>query len=160
VLIVPPDSDPSPVFRRVLVPLEGTLSTSLAPLEIFELASGAELDVLALHVHDRSSIPSFTDQPQHEQEAWAREFLHRNCPWSLGTVRLETRVGRRGEVVPLVANECGCDLVVLGWTQELSASRAPVVRETLSRARQPVLLVPVPVVHEGRRERRRVAAPA
>lgn len=143
VLIVPPDADPFPTFRRVLVPLEGTLSTSLAPRAIFEPASDAVIDVLALHVHDLDSIPAFSDQPQHEQRAWAREFLLRYCPWGLGTVRLETRVGRSGELVPLVAEQCDCDLIALGWSQELSADRAPVVRETLERSRRPVLLVPV-----------------
>jgi len=143
VLIVPPDAVPSPAFQRVLVPLEGTVSTSLAPRAIFELADSAELDVLALHVHDQSSIPAFTDQPQHEQAAWADEFLHRYAPWGLGTVRLETRVGRIGELVPGVADQCDCDLIALGWSQELSPGRAPIVRETLERSRCPVLLVPV-----------------
>jgi Universal stress protein family len=143
VLIVPPDADPSPTFRRVLVPLEGTLSTSLAPRAIFELAADAQIDVLALHVHDLDSIPAFTDQPQHEQPAWAREFLLRYCPRGLGTVRLETRVGRSGELVPLVAEQCDCDLIALGWSQDLSPDRAPVVRETLERSRRPLLLVPV-----------------
>lgn len=143
VLVVPPDADPSPTFRRVLVPLEGTLSTSLAPRAIFELAAGAEIDVLALHVHDQDSIPAFTDQPQHEQPAWAREFLRRYCPWGIGTVQLQTRVGRIGELVPLVAEQCDCGLIALGWSRQLSPGRAPVVRETLERSRRPVLLVPV-----------------
>ena len=88
VLIVPPDADPRPAFRRVLVPLEGTLSSSFAPRSIFELA-GAEIDVVALHVHDQDSIPAFTDQPQHEQPAWAREFLERYSPWGVVRATLE-----------------------------------------------------------------------
>lgn len=149
VLIVPPEGNPSPAFRRVLVPLEGTLSTSLAPRAMFELAAGAEIDVLALHVHDLDSIPAFTDRPQHEQPAWEREFLLRYCPWGLGAVRLETRVGRIGELVPLVSEQCDCDLIALGWSQELSGDRAPVVRETLARSRLPVLLVPVVFADEA-----------
>jgi Universal stress protein family len=94
-------------------------------------------------VHEEEVIPAFTDQPQHEQAAWAREFLERFCRWGVGTVRLETRVGRSGELIPLVADECGCDLIALGWAQELSSGRAPVVRETLERSHLPVLLVPV-----------------
>jgi len=99
--------------------------------------------VLALHIHDERSIPSFTDQPQHEQSAWAAEFVRRYCPWGIDEVRLETRVGRIGELIPLVAMESSCDLIALGWSQELSSDRAPVVRETLARANLPVLLVPV-----------------
>jgi len=143
VLIVPPGAEPGSAFRRVLVPIEGTTSSSLAPRAIIELATGAEIDAIALHVYDQNSLPSFTDQPQHEQPAWEQEFLERYCPWGIGDVRLETRVGRCGEVVPQLADELGCDLIALGWSQELEAGRAPVVRETLERSSRPVLLVPV-----------------
>jgi nucleotide-binding universal stress UspA family protein len=142
VVVVPPDAPTPAALRCILVPLEGSASTSLAPRSIIELAGGAKLDVLALHVHDEDSIPAFTDQPQHEQAAWAHEFLARYCPWGIGGVRLETRVGRSEELIPLVAEESGCDLIALGWSQEL-AGRAPVVRAALERARVPVLLVPV-----------------
>jgi hypothetical protein len=157
-LIVPQRAQPARAFRRVLVPLEGTVSTSRAPLEIFELAVDAELDVVVLHVHDRHSFPAFSDQPQHEGESWEREFLHRYCPWGVKTVRLETRLGRRSELIALVAEEHGCDVIVLGWTRNLSADRAPVVRETLSRATQPVLLVPVQLVPHGGHALERVGA--
>ena len=145
VLVVPPDGDPSPTFRRVLVPLEGSLSTSLAPRSLFELAAEARIGVVALHIHDEDSIPAFTDQPQHEMAAWTREFVERYCPWGIGTVQLETRIGRIGELVPQVAEECRCDLIALGWSRQLAPGRAPVVRETLERSHLPVLLVPVEV---------------
>jgi nucleotide-binding universal stress UspA family protein len=143
VLIVPPDAEPPQLFRRVLVPLEGSLSSSLVPRWLFEHSGAAQIDVVALHIHDQESIPAFTDQPQHEVSAWTREFVQRYCPWGVGTVRLETRVGRIGELVPLVAEECGCDLIALGWSRQLSSDRAPVVRETIQRSHRPVLLVPV-----------------
>lgn len=143
VLIVPPDADPSQTFRRVLVPLEGSLSSSLAPRWLFELPGETEIDVVALHIHDEASIPAFTDQPQHEVSAWAREFVHRYCPWGIGKVQLEIRVGRIGELVPLVAEQCDCDLIALGWSRHLSSGRAPVVHETIQRSHRPVLLVPV-----------------
>ena len=143
VLIVPPTAGEVTTFRRVLVPLEGTVSSSLAPRAIFELASGAHLDAVALHVYDEASIPAFTDQPQHEQPAWEEEFLQRYCPWGIGNVRLETRIGRSGQVIPQTAADRECDLIALGWSQELSPGRAPVIRETLERSSRPVLLVPV-----------------
>jgi nucleotide-binding universal stress UspA family protein len=143
VLIVPPDASPNPRIRRVLVPIEASVSKSLAPRSIIELAADAEVEVHALHIHDEESIPAFTDQPQHEQTAWAKEFLHRYCPWGLGSIRLETRVGRIDELVPLVAEECCCDLIALGWSRRLSHDRALVVRTTLERSHLPVLLVPV-----------------
>lgn len=143
VLVVPPTAEQVTTFRRVLVPLEGTVSSSLAPRAIFELAGGAHLDAVALHVYDEASLPAFTDQPQHEQPAWEEEFLHRYCPWGIGSVRLETRIGRSGELIPQTAADRECDLIALGWSQELSPGRAPVVRETLERSSLPVLLVPV-----------------
>lgn len=150
VVVVPPSGRIAAELRRVLVPLEGTTSTSLAPRSIVELARGAKLDVIALHVHDEQDIPAFTDQPQHENEAWAREFLARYCPWGLGVVHLERRLGRCDELVPLVAEDVHCDLVALGWAQQLSAGRAPVVRAALERSRVPVMLVPVHVPAEVR----------
>jgi hypothetical protein len=62
-----------------------------------------------------------------------------------------TAEGRIGEVIPLVAAESSCDLIALGWSQELSANRAPIVAETLARSNIPVLLVPVqlPAEFEG-----------
>jgi nucleotide-binding universal stress UspA family protein len=143
VLIVPPDGVRPAAIRRILVPLEGTLSSSRAPRLLFELARGARLDVVALHVLGTDEIPSFTDQPQHEHRAWATEFLARYCPAGNTTVRLETRIGRAESLVPLVADECGCDLIALGWAQELAPGHAPVVREALRGSQRPVLLVPV-----------------
>ena len=147
-LVVPPDAEPPPAFRRVLVPLEGLLSTSLAPRSLFEAASGeAGIDVVALHIHDEDSIPAFTDQPQHEHAGMDRRVHppllplgHRRCP-------ARDEVGRIGELVPLVAEQCGCDLIALGWSQQLAPGRAPVVHETLQRSHLPVLLVPVELSH-------------
>lgn len=143
VVVVPPDADPREAFRRVLVPLEGTISSSLAPRSVFELAQTASIDVVALHVHDAEEIPSFTDQPQHENAAWAQEFLARYCPWGIGVVELATRVGSSAAIVPLFAQERDADLIALGWSQTFEAGRAPVVRAALERSGIPVMLVPV-----------------
>jgi nucleotide-binding universal stress UspA family protein len=152
VVVVPPDARVASELRRVLVPLEGTISSSLAPRSFVEVARGAELDVIALHVHGEEEIPAFTDQPQHEDDAWAGEFLARYCPWGIGAVRLERRVGRSDDLVPQVAEEAHCDLIALGWAQELSEGRAPVVRSALERSRVPVMLVPVRVESTVREE--------
>lgn len=146
VVVVPPQGRCAPALRRVLVPLEGTVSTSLAPRSLFELSGGAHLDVVVLHVHEE--IPSFSDQPQHESEAWAEEFLARYLPTGIDTVRLERRIGRREELVPLVAEETRADLIALGWTQQLEEGRAPVVQAALEHSPVPVLLVPVHVAAE------------
>jgi nucleotide-binding universal stress UspA family protein len=144
VVVVPPEAEPPPTINRALVPLEGELTTSLAPRALIELAPQVGLEVVALHVVLPEAIPAFTDQPQHEQQAIAREFLARYCPWGIDVVSFETRVGRREDLIPLAAAECGCDLIVLGWLQRLNPGRANVVRATLERSHVPVMLVPIP----------------
>ena len=153
VVVVPPEARAPGRLTRVLVPLEASLPAGRAPRTILELARDATIEVLALHVLEEDAIPSFTDQPQHEHTAWTHEFLARYCPWGVGTVRLETRVGRADEVVPLVADESVCDIVALGWARELAPGRASIVRATLERSRVPVMLVPVDLVpdHEPAR---------
>jgi nucleotide-binding universal stress UspA family protein len=155
VVVVPPEVRDSATLKRVLVPLEGTLSSSLAPKAIIELAQDAELDVVVLHVHAPDTLPAFTDQPQHQTAAWSYEFLARYCPWGLGKVSLELRVGRRAEQILAVADEVDADVIALGWSRELAVGRAPVVREVLERGHLPTLLIPVHIAPpDGRKEER------
>lgn len=143
VLVVPPDGVRPASIRRLLLPLEGTAATSQAPRVVLELAGETSLDVVVLHALGTEDIPPFTDQPQHELRAWATEFLARYFPAGVAGVRLETRVGRAEALVPQVAEEYGCDVIALGWAQELAPGRAPVVRAALQLSQRPVLLVPV-----------------
>jgi nucleotide-binding universal stress UspA family protein len=142
VLIVPPHANVVRPIRRVLVPLEGTRASSLAPSWVFQLVDDPGVEAVVLHVHQETDLPSFTDQPQHEQPAWEHEFVSRYC-LGLPVAAVQTRVGRAEEWVPLTAEQTECDLIALGWAQELEAGRAAVVRGTLERTRLPVLLVPV-----------------
>jgi nucleotide-binding universal stress UspA family protein len=142
VVVVPPDATVAATIRRLLVPVEGGLPAGTPPGPVGDLARGADLELIALHVYLEPALPLFTDQPQHETEARAREFVRRYCHWCPGPVRLETRVGRAEDVVPAVADEVDADLVVLAWCRELGPGHAPVVRAVLERCRRPVLLVP------------------
>jgi nucleotide-binding universal stress UspA family protein len=155
IVVVPPDADRRRMLKRVLIPLEGTIATSLAPKGLIELAEDAEIEIVVLHVHDAATIPSFTDQPQHEASAWREEFLARYCPWGIGNVSMHVRVGRRGDEILHAVAETNADLVALGWTQELAVGRAPIVRELLERGRTPVLLLPLRPVSESRAAERR-----
>lgn len=143
-VLVPPQTAIPFRLRRVLVPLDGTSVTAAALTRTVDLARDSEVEVEVLHVHDEESLPLFSEQPQHETESWAREFLARYCP-SVDLARLHLRVGRPGEHVLRVAQEMDADLIALGWAQDLSPGRAAVVREALERSRIPVLLVPVAV---------------
>ncbi len=145
VAVVPASAAHPGRLCRVLVPLEGSRSTTLAPLRMISLADGVRLEIVVLHVFDAAAIPAFTDQPQHETRAWAAEFLARYSPIPAEQVRLETRVGEPGKQVVGVAREIDADVIALGWAQEIAADRAPVVRAALDDARIPVFLIPVTV---------------
>lgn len=153
VVVVPPDTTPRGVVRRVLLPLQGTIMTSLAPKGIIELAHDAEIELVVLHVQDATTLPAFTDQPQHQARAWADEFLARYCPWGVGDVRTELRVGEPEKEILAVAEEMEAHLIALGWSQELDFGRAPVVRGVLERGRIPVLLVPVRLIGDAENTR-------
>jgi nucleotide-binding universal stress UspA family protein len=142
VVVVPPSAEPRPRIGRVLLPLQGTPMTSMAPAAALHLAADADVEVVVLHVLDEQSVPSFTDQPQHETHAWATEFLARFCPHGLRSVRLELRVGRPAEEILRVADDIGADLIALGWNQELEPGRAVIVRAALERGTLPLLLIP------------------
>lgn len=133
VMVVPLVGRVAPIFRKVLVPLEGTVSTSLAPRSIVELGRSSSIDVVAVHVDERGD--GMADE----------EFFRRFCPWGIGFVKLEHRTGRREDVIPALADQLGCDVVALGWAQELVPGRAGAVRGTLERATVPVILIPVRV---------------
>jgi nucleotide-binding universal stress UspA family protein len=149
VAVVPADAAHPARLGRVLVPLEGTRSTSLAPRRTIELARDAGLEIVLLHVFEASSLPSFTDQPQHETATWAAEFLARYFPCPPEDVRLEMRVGEPEEQVIAVAREIDADVIALGWAQEFAAGRAPIVRAALEEARLPVFLIPVVAVEDA-----------
>ena len=100
-----------------------------------------EFQVTALHVDDDSSLPSYSDQTQHETETFAREFVARNLPPSID-IELALRVGRPGAEVLAACDESTTDLVVVAWSRDLSPGRAGVVRQLLERTRVPVMLVP------------------
>jgi nucleotide-binding universal stress UspA family protein len=144
VAVVPPDAPVAPRLRRVLVPIDAA-SRSLTPRTIVHIATDTGIDVVALHVVDETTLPAFTDQPQHEDETRTREFLRRYCPWGIDNIRLEFRVGHVHQLVAAVANETNADLIVLGWSQQLGMGRARIVQATLEQAHVPVLLVPVDI---------------
>jgi len=96
---------------------------------------------VALHVFDKGTTPRFLDRPEHDIDAWTREFLARYC--SEPGSRLELRAGRTGHHVVDAAEGEDADMIALTWSQDLSPGRAAVVREALARTCLPLLLVPV-----------------
>jgi nucleotide-binding universal stress UspA family protein len=141
-MVVPPEAPTRGEFHRILVPLDGLRQTAAALTEVMMLADRHPLELVVLHVHDRDSVPLFSDQRHHELEAWTEEFLRRHCP-EPERIALEVRVGVPGEHVLNVARDLHADLITLGWSQHLGAGHAAVVREVLERSTIPTLLIPI-----------------
>jgi len=142
-LIVPPGSFPPALRRlhRVLVPLDGRAASAAAVVPVLRMLSDAGLELVVVHVFDRATVPSFWDQPQHATAAWEREFLHRNLPFH--TARLRLRHGTPAAMVMQAGSEEQTDLVVMGWSRDLSPGRALTLEHQLAHGRLPLLLVPV-----------------
>ena len=143
IVVVPPDVSRPERIDRVLVPLDGSRASAAALAGTINLAREAGLEVVVLHVREEERLPRFSDHLQHEARTWAEEFIARNCPCPPEEVQLQLRVGLPHEHLIQVAIEAEVDLVALGWSQDLDAGRAAVVREALARSPVPILLLPV-----------------
>ena len=142
VLVVPPEFHAPDRVRRALLAMEGTLSKAKTAKRVIELAADAGLELTVVHVDDEASIPSFSDQVQHETDAYAREFLARYAPGA-PRARLEFRIGAPADEILASAEATRAELLAVGWPQSEDPERGPVAREVLGRSRVPVLLVAV-----------------
>jgi len=142
VAVVPPGARMPQRLARILVPLEGTSESSFALEETVELAHRRQLEILALHIHSPATVPAFSDHEPHGTLAWEDEFLTRYVAIPHEGVKLLRRLGVPSDDVVAVAHDTSAELIVLAWSQRLSAGRARVVSETLGRTEVPVLLIP------------------
>jgi nucleotide-binding universal stress UspA family protein len=142
-VVVSPDLAPDQTTRlqRVLVPLDGSDATAEAIQKMARRLCASSVKVTVLHVFDKEHVPQFMDHMPEALETWNTEFLERyfeECE-----VRLETRAGEPPEAVLEVAATERADMIVLSWGQDLSQDRANLVREVLTSASVPVMLVPL-----------------
>jgi nucleotide-binding universal stress UspA family protein len=140
VVIVPPDFVSAGFFRRLLIPLEGTESSSQPVLEKLLPLLAADVELLVLHVFTESTKPAILDHPWRDLEILGREFLSRHLPRQDASI--EFRHGPMGPQVAEVCDERGADLIVLSWSQDSRPGRARAVRQILGAARLPILLLP------------------
>jgi len=139
-VVVPPDANVQPEICRVVVALEGSLSSSKGAAPIMELAAGTPLELTAVHVDDETTLPRFSDQMQHETAAFADEFLAR---YGTECASLELRVGTPAEEVLRTAEKLHASLIAVAWSRQLAPGRARVVRYLLEHSHIPLLLLPV-----------------
>jgi hypothetical protein len=132
----------SPAIKRILVPLDGTDENAAALDGLVRLAHDTAVEIVVAHVYEARALPAFSDQVVHEVRAWSEEFIARNCPGAPDAT-LELRVGEPHEHLLDILRGSGCDLVALGWSQDLAQGHAAVVRRMLAESPVPVLLIPV-----------------
>jgi len=154
VVIVPTDLDvASWSLENVLLPHDGTPTTSAAIGRATELARKAGANLHLLHVAAPGgasaepgsfSSPRYVDQRQHEWPAWAGEFLERfvvSCPMDVSLLRLSLARGDPGSEIVRFATVHPVDLIVLAWRGASDPGRARVVREVLRGAPCPVMVL-------------------
>lgn len=138
VIVVPPEAEPPARIGRALLAVAGTPRAARHLQRAVELASGADIEVVVVHVEDEDSIPSFSDQVQYEVEAYATEFLARYLP-GIPAARVEMRVGAPAEEILAAVDDVAPDLIAVGWPQRTEGGA--VARAVLERSHLPVLLV-------------------
>jgi nucleotide-binding universal stress UspA family protein len=141
-LIAVPPGSPAVVadLKRVLLPLDGTLTTTRAVEHTVTLLARSGAEFIVLHTFVAGTIPPFWDGAPQDQAAWEHEFLARYC--TAVNCRLVLRTGAPGAHVVELARTEDADLMALGWHQDLSEAHAAVVREALTRSPVPILLLP------------------
>jgi nucleotide-binding universal stress UspA family protein len=153
-VLVPPERGSAPWhLQHILVPHDGTPSTSAGLKPAAELAELAGAELLVAHVTGVRAAPGepgsltaspYVDQPQHEWPAWTDEFLRRlacMCPLGHLHVRMLLAHGNPAAELLRLAEQQSTDLMVLAWRGVLEAPRAAVLREIVDRARCPLLVV-------------------
>lgn len=142
VVVVPPDAPnvSARQFRRLLLPLEGTSVSSRPVAECLCPLIVDDVELVVLHVFTPATMPRVLDHPGRDLQLLGGEFLARYFP---NATRVELRTGVVGSEVAALARDEDADLIVLSWSQDASAGHAAVVRDVLSHATVPVLLVPV-----------------
>jgi nucleotide-binding universal stress UspA family protein len=145
---------PLTALRRVVVPLEGSPSSSEAMRLTEEAFCRRGREIVVLHVgtvdtpDEPGSLPAprMVDQEHYEWSSWHEEFTMRfaTCPEG-GRHRTVVRVGEPPAMIVDEATRLPADLIVLAWTGDFGSGRSPHVRALLDEAPCPLLLVPVVV---------------
>ena len=138
-------------LQHVLVPHDGTPSTSGALPPAAELADMLGAEFLLVHVTEAKlapgepgsfTAPGYVDQPQHEWPAWASEFIDRvacSCPLGHLHVRSSSRMAIRRRK-SYAWREAIHRLIALAWRGIWEVPRAVTIKDILRR-RCPIMVV-------------------
>ena len=154
VFLVPPERGATPWhLQHVLVPHDGTPSTSAALQPAAELADRSRAELLVVHVTDIKTAPAeagslttprYVDQPQHEWPAWSSEFLNRLaciCPLGHLHVRIILAHGDTAAEILRLSEKQSTDLIVLAWRGLWEPPRAATMKAILREAHCPIMVV-------------------
>ena len=154
VVLVPPERGATPWhLHHVLVPHDGTPSTSAALQPAAELAERGRAELLVVHVTDSRAAPAelgslttprYVDQPQHEWPAWTSEFVNRLaclCPLGHLHVRIFLAHGNTAAETLRLSERQSTDLIVLAWRGIWEAPRAGTLKDILREAHCPIMVV-------------------
>jgi len=155
VVLVPPERGTrSWHLQRVMVPHDGTPTTSAALLPAAELAKDGDAQLLVVHVTGIKAAPTkepgslttprYVDQPQHEWPSWAEEFVKRLaciCPLGHLQVRMLLAHGDTASEILRLAERQSADLIVLAWRGKWEPPRAATIKGILREAYCPVMVV-------------------
>jgi nucleotide-binding universal stress UspA family protein len=164
VVMVRPDRARRPwPLNTVLLPHDGTPTTSGAISPAADLARRADAELLVLHVAAQGvgrptepgtlTAPRYVDQSQHEWSDWSQEFLARltalgQCPQAL-RLRVVLGAGEPGAEIVHALERRECSLVVMGWHGQLEGEHGSTLKAVIGMARCPVLVVRVDQPHTG-----------
>jgi nucleotide-binding universal stress UspA family protein len=154
VVLVPPERGVAPWhLQHVMLPHDGTPSTSAALQPAAELAEHAHAELVVVHVADFKTAPAeagslttprYVDQPQHEWPAWSAEFLNRLaciCPLGHLHARMLLAHGDTAAEIMRLSESQSSDLIVLAWRGMWEAHRAETLKGILREAQCPVMVV-------------------
>ena len=153
-VLVPPERGVVPWhLHHVMVPHDGTPTTSAALRPAAELADHSRAELLVVHVTDIKTAPAeagslttprYVDQPQHEWPAWSTEFINRLaciCPLGHLHVRMFLAHGNTAAEILRLSELQSTDLVVLAWRGIWEAPHAATLKDILRDAQCPILVV-------------------
>jgi nucleotide-binding universal stress UspA family protein len=137
-------------LRKVLVPLEGSPSSSAAMRLADDAFCTRGREIVMLHAvtqhvpGEPGSMPAprYVDQEHYDWMAWQEEFCMRfsQCPKG-GRHRVCVRVGEPAEVIIREAEDVGAELVAVSWKQDLGRGRARRLLRLLEDSPCPLLVV-------------------
>jgi nucleotide-binding universal stress UspA family protein len=147
------------MFKKILVPVDGS-ADSLKALKFAEsMTEKLGSEVVLLHVSELNPYQLMYDtvisplpwlnEAASMLEAHAKEVIEKaksHVPALANKLQVKTMIGNPGEIIPQVAEENGCDLILMG-TRGLSDLKGLIMgsvsHRVLQRSKVPVLIVNV-----------------